>query len=539
MIGSLHLDVDDDHPRRFGPTSRTNSVRFDETANPGHWSRSSLDFVPRSSSSLGGLGGGGGGGGHPLLERSSSHKSDGKHSSAAQSITSGRLNSLGAGQDYGMSSSVQSLSDPPGLAPGLFVLGSVPAIIRCWLDTNFKHDALLYAAVCTGSYKSFLDQRLVEALGFSNRITEGKDGLPRISLPVYLPEAIPHPASSRPNSPAPALPSLTVEFSIAVQSSDPEAAKAIQVFLGSDLLRAHNADILFSSNNITLFDDDSSKLSIPLVRPENDASFKSLCVASMSLERKPRRKDATFDSHLDSTIAEANSAGGDDRQQSPAVDSETGSASEAPSSVSDKQATNKPTNDVASSRSSVAEHQTRKPVPPQPTAKSESREIAEQLPTTNITTAPARPTPPTAIWSNWRRDSVSTQPNGIQTSAQMDWPSASRGASTSYTRPSREQGIKVLKPARQSSARPTTTTLPASPGPGGASQSRFFDEGRRKSSAFGDAGADAAAAAAVGPTPKPDKPSAGTTEAKENGKPRSSNPLGGASAFAWMNSAQK
>ena len=56
LIGNLQLDPDEE-PRRVGATSRANSVRFDETANPGHWthaSRSSLDLIPRTGSGMGG-----------------------------------------------------------------------------------------------------------------------------------------------------------------------------------------------------------------------------------------------------------------------------------------------------------------------------------------------------------------------------------------------------------------------------------------------------------------------------------------------------
>ena len=137
--------------------------------------------------------------------------------------------------------------DTPGLAPGLLILGSVPAVIRCWMNTNFKHDALLYAAVCTGSHKSFLDRRLIERLGFGARVNTSDEGAQTVTLPVFLPEAIPHPASSRSNSPAAHIPALTVTFTVIDGSSDSADSKSIQIILGSDTLRVHNADILFLS----------------------------------------------------------------------------------------------------------------------------------------------------------------------------------------------------------------------------------------------------------------------------------------------------
>jgi ubiquitin carboxyl-terminal hydrolase 4/11/15 len=110
-----------------------------------------LDLIPRTGSGMGG---------HVMSERSYSHKSDGRQSSAGQSVhsmASGRANSL---TSFGPTTP----QDVPGLAPGLFILGSVPAIIRCWLNTNFKHDTLLYAAVCSGSYTSYLDFYMIEHL---------------------------------------------------------------------------------------------------------------------------------------------------------------------------------------------------------------------------------------------------------------------------------------------------------------------------------------------------------------------------------------
>ena len=269
LIGNLQLD-EDEVPRRVGVTSRANSVRFDETANHGHWahtSRSSLDLIPRTGSGLGG---------HAMSERSYSHKSDGRQSSAGHSVhsmASGRANSL---TSFGPTTP----QDAPGLAPGLFILGSVPAIIRCWLNTNFKHDTLLYAAVCSGSYTSYLDLNLIEHLGFQDQVVLDDDGLRKIKLSVYLPEAVPVSASSRSTSSAPQLPSIGVNFTVVQEHNSEANPKAVQIFLGSDMLRAHNADLLFSSSQLTLYDDDHSKLQIPLVRPEDERAFKSLHVSS-------------------------------------------------------------------------------------------------------------------------------------------------------------------------------------------------------------------------------------------------------------------
>ena len=175
MIGSLHLDTEDE-PRRG--TSRANSVRFDESAihgNFGQNSRSVNDLYPSRSGSAFGS--------HPLTERSLSHKSEGRQSSTH----SARASSTGV-ESRPLSATVPSFIpstlplEPP---PGLFILGPVPSIIRCWLDTNFSNDSLLYAAVCTGSYKSIISTRLLRSLEYQSQITLNQEGLDTIKLPVY------------------------------------------------------------------------------------------------------------------------------------------------------------------------------------------------------------------------------------------------------------------------------------------------------------------------------------------------------------------
>lgn len=286
LLGSLRLDAEEEPVRRGA--SRANSVRFDVSATQGsNWaqsSRTSGDFgLTRPSSGFGG---------HPM-ERTLSHKSDGRHSSAGHSVRSmysapsGRTSSLGldtnfviGGQD---DSSPLDIPEPP---PGLFILGNVPCIIRCWLNETFSHDTLLYADVCTGSHKSTLEYSLVKRLGYVDRIQENSKGLPTITLPVYLPEAVITQPSSRANSPAPQLPALTVNFEVTGihQRSTSRRPKAIHIFLGSDTLRAHSADLLLSQNTMTLYGDGRDKLSVPFVRPEDDNVFKNICTMNNSPE---------------------------------------------------------------------------------------------------------------------------------------------------------------------------------------------------------------------------------------------------------------
>ncbi|KAF2434406.1 hypothetical protein EJ08DRAFT_605701 [Tothia fuscella] len=491
LIGSLHLDADEE-PRRTGATSRANSVRFDESANQGHWShpsRVSIDLIPRTGSGLSS---------HPMIERTYSHKSDGRQSSAGHSVhsaTSGRANSLGIDTPFSGLGRSTSPMEYPGTAPGLFILGTVPSIIRCWLDTNFKHDSLLYAAVCTGSFASFLDQKLVDRLGFNDEVRQ--DNGRKIKLAVYLPEAVTRRTSSRSSSPAPQLPTITVDFTVVTRSSEGED-KSIQVFIGSDMLRTHNGDILFSSNTLTLYDDDHVKLSVPLVRPEDERTFKDLYITSGSAASIIKTETEPFLNGL---------------KQSVSTDSALESAEGTPirEKASRDHPSPTPDADDKTGRSSFGDDVST----PSTRQSFESRPSLSTLTPNNEinpSTAPARAGPPPMIWSNWRRDSESKPSTPTDSWSKMG---------QSYQR--REQGIKVLRPSkppsRTFSAHATGANSPSSV----TSTSRFFDEGRRRMS--------------VDPASE-GKDGDGKDRGKESlplvGKTKSANPVGGASAFSWL-----
>ncbi|KAJ5824602.1 hypothetical protein N7447_006942 [Penicillium robsamsonii] len=251
----------EDEPRRGA--SRANSVRFDESAIHGNaqTSRSSNDLPPRTGSSLST---------HPLLERTFSHQSDGRLSSSGHSHHSARTNSLRLNTTRLLGTTpIESPLIPP---PGLFLLGPVPSIIRCWLTDTFTNDSLLYAAVCSGSYVSTLGLSMVRDFGMENMIVREGD-VQHIKLPLYLPEALIHPSSSRPGTPTHQVPTVTIRFVVRETEVDNDS---IQVIIGSDVMRAHNADILFSQDKLIMVDDDHNRVSVPLVRPEKDSVFKSL-----------------------------------------------------------------------------------------------------------------------------------------------------------------------------------------------------------------------------------------------------------------------
>jgi ubiquitin carboxyl-terminal hydrolase 4/11/15 len=450
---------------------------------------------------------------HPMLERTYSHKSDGRQSSAGHSVhsaTSGRANSMGLDTPFsGLGHSVSPL-EPPGLAPGLFILGTVPSIIRCWLDTNFKHESMLYAAVCTGSYASFLDQRLVDRLDFNDRVRE--DNGRRIKLQVFLPEAVTRMLSSRAESPPPQLPTITVDFIVVTGSTD-EDDKSIQIFIGSDVLRHHNADILFSSNSMTLYDDDRCKLSTPLVRPEDERTFKSLYVTSKAVDPSETFSNADvlagvqpILNGLKQTISSASSVAS---AAATPLREPVAARDPSPAAGLDERPSRSSFGDDASTTSTRRSFDSRPSLGTLNTT-SESKPPSES----NPSTAPARSGPSPMIWSNWRRD------NENKTNAQTDsWAKAGQ----TYQR--REQGIKVLRPLKPASRTFSATSANAdSPSPV-TGQSRFFDEGRRRPS--NEPTAEVKDVDEKEKSTKEGVPILGN-------KTRSANPVGGASAFSWL-----
>lgn len=453
----MGIDTEDE-PRRG--TSRANSVRFDESANHGYYGQTN-----RSTSELP-LKIGGGLTSLPLTERSLSHRSDGRQSSSGQSHHSARTNSFGLETTSRMMNSV--VSDSPLIPPpGLFLLGPVPCIIRCWLTTNFSNDSLLYAAVCSGSCASSLGYSMVRKLGLVDLITQDEDAR-FIKLPLYLPEASVHQSSSRCSSPEPQLPALNVRFHVRdVDPNDP----SIQIILGSDVLRSHNADILFSQDKIVMVDDERNKVSIPLVRPENDASFRYLCTVPDSSRAGPM----TQSQHE-----------GDQPQTN--GHSSVGIIGQPTSKNLPRQSTSAP----ASARVSFGElDDDRKPnfaESNHPTFADTNTQEGPVKPSAIVDSQPA--TPGAGVWGSWRRDS---RPDS--------------SAPTSATKASRGRTMKVLRPTKPS-ARVLT-------------------------------GSNAQRAGNTDTTelPNPSQPDT-SRHVSTPTKPWGSNPVGGASAFGWLNSSQ-
>jgi len=535
LLGSLQLDPEEEPVRRGA--SRANSVRFDVSAIQG----SSCAQVSRSSGEFGPVRPGSGFGSHNMMERSLSHKSDGRHSSAGHSIhsvhsaLSGRTSSLGLDTNFVIGGRDDDAPlDVPEPPPGLFVLGTVPSIIRCWLNENFSHSALLYAVVCTGSQHSHIDISLIKELGLIDRVRKNVSGNDCIRLPVYLPEALVTQPTSRTNSPAPQLPTLTATFIIFGASQRPsiDTKRIIRIFLGSDTLRAYSADILLSQNVMTLYGDDRNRLSVPFVRPEDELIFKNLRTAVIAPDLKATAPPFT------PAEQKLKDSGSIDVPGEVPIESITGQADQLLNTTVSSMKTAIPVlvdstlqKQFASNgvRMSTANDMVLSTEPDNgrggdvacendPLQEITSYHVADSSPTD-----PERRASPGSIWGTWRAGGLSAHDiytNGEHISA------------SGYQRPSRGgRSMKVLKPSK-SSQRGRSSSVART----GASYElpihRVSGDSRRKSQA-GAADTNVPLRWDVKRT---------VSEEKTMSDPRmianisrSSNPVGGASAFAWMN----
>ncbi|KAI1755523.1 hypothetical protein F4782DRAFT_408087 [Xylaria castorea] len=529
LLGSLHLDAEDE-PTRRGAASRANSVRFDESAlqgsSWGHNGRQSGDFGPiRPGSGLGT---------HGMMERSMSHKSDGRHSSAGHSVhsthshhsvASGRGSSLGLDTTFTPGGheddSPVGIPEPP---PGFFILGSVPSIVRCWLTPNFSHDTLLYADICTGSQKSMIEFSLIKDLDLVDDIHRDLDGVHRIRLHVYLTEATVSHSNPRGHSPAPHMPSLGCTFEVAGmdQPDIADARKAIRIFVGSETLREHSADVLFSQNRMTLFSSDREKLSVPFVRPEDHGAFKNIRTMAVFAE-KPK---------LNAT-ARPFVLGEPKKLTAVNVASELGQAKAVQDEI-DSQEVNTPVSEQASQQPGTADASTVSESGGESERLSKENSVLEHPAIKDKDTQPParyassdgtrRASGAGGIWNSWRQGTATNGGDQKDTMPLSGYQPAGRGRS-----------MKILKPTKStisSSARTGAAYEPAPP-------PRSSGEQRRKSQTVTEG---SAGSAIRWESKRTSIGGAETNAASTNREVRSvsstprtsTNPVGGASAFSWM-----
>ncbi|WYZ40389.1 hypothetical protein EsH8_IV_000730 [Colletotrichum jinshuiense] len=529
LLSSLHLGPTEEEPARRGAASRANSVRFDESALRGaDWAsqsnRHSGEFgPPRPSSGL-------------MMERSLSHKSDGRHSSAGHSVhsfhsvASGRASSLGLDTNFVVSSHEDdSPLDMPEPPPGLFVLGSVPTIVRCWLTTNFAHNTILYADLCTGSQRSVLDYSVIMDLDLLDEVQRDVDGTFKIRLPVYLVEATVSERSSRSSSPVPQIPSILTVFEVSGmdQAEGAEPKKGIQIFIGSDVLRAHQADILLSQNRMCLYGSEREKLSVPFVRPEDEGIFKHISTtntipdkprlnanAAPFVSGEPRSRASTTHDGLENSVSsmqpdDAESQGPFSPMEHHSVLNKSIGASNLSESGGESE---RPGKDTTSGSESGA------------------REVSA-MQNSSASVENNRRESTGGIWGSWRQG---TSANGAE-NGQRD----ANGSLSGYQPAGRGgRNMKVLKPLKSGSSSSARTGASYEP----PATLRTSGEHRRKSQA--SVAAESTPPATVRWEPK--RTVSGSAEpkvqreSKNAGPPlRSANPIGGASAFSWMNPAGK
>ncbi|KAM0347096.1 hypothetical protein ACHAPU_005035 [Fusarium lateritium] len=526
LLGSLHLGPAEEEPVRRGAASRANSVRFDESALHGSsWggpsNRHSGDFGPlRPGSGL-------------MMERTSSHKSDGRHSSAGHSVhshhsvASGRASSLGLDNNFAVGDDDDDSFDIPGPPPALFILGTVPSIVRCWLTPNFGHSTLLYADVCSGSQKSTVDYSLLRELDLVDEIQRDVDGIYRARLNFYFPEAVVTHHGSRSSNPRGPVPSITVFFEVSginEQPNLPTDGKAVRIFLGSDALRAHSADILFSQNTMTLRGDERERIQVPFVRPEDENVFRNICTTNVVPE-KPK---------LNANAAPFVSGDASQASQESIPDLEPSHHGYEARSEMSPMATEAALTKRPGSRGSLSGAESER---------SRRATNGEESSTKDSASEPPRRDHPSAIWGSWRQG-----PGNGSDGSQRD------GSLSGYQPAGRGRNMKVLKPQKSASRVVTLyDTPPPSKGPG---------DGRRKSQvSVGENGSspanrwEAKRVLSVGSDHKPQSQSQSQSQSQplpptsrqgranststNNNLPRSANPVGVASAFSWMKPTTK
>jgi len=249
------------------------------------------------------------------------------------------------------------------------------------------------------------------------------------------------------------------------------------------VLRTHSADIMFSRDKLSIFDQERNQLSVPLVRPEDEAVYKNLSTG-------PKRRTASMDL---STMRQATTAGETTRPgiigrpskldtltslQSPVTQSPAGLTSGGAAEHGD------------SRRSDAGE-----PTPRSSTELTQSRPADDSKSTTGSEKSYSTPiSKSSGAWGNsWRSTS---------TTGQGEPPKPT----SSYSKPAATRTMKVLRPTKSlaGASRATSASSPSTNGPDSTSAKSEEPEG---------------------------KPSATA--------PTRNNPVGSGSAFGWLNSGQQ
>lgn len=474
------------------------------------------------------------------MERSYSHKSDGRHSSAGHSVHSfhsGRNSSLGLDlllgtrDDDDESSSPIDIAGPP---PGLMFLGSFPSIVRCWLTTEYSHDTLLYGVVCSGSQKSTIEYALLKQLNLLSEAQRNFNGVLRVKVPVYFAEATVSQSQSRSSSPSRQVPYINVDFEVvgSEQNEGSEGRKEIRVFIGSDTLRANSADLLLSQNRMALFGngENRDRLSVPFVRPEDESIYKYVTTVNVVPEKPKLNANAPEFVANDSRPQTVTAS-----EPTHSVPQSEGEASQLPSPFSPLTQPGYPTKSIGTSL---------------PSDDGSERQVKDQA--QNVTDSAGKENAPQG--EDTRRES-GTGISGSWRHGALPWSDAAQRENASGYQPAggKVRSMKILKP--QKSVSLSTPARAASSTHETPAASRPSGELRRKSqgagSAFDANGTSTAtnpptvrwenvrrsvSSAALGTSASPAVPTP-AADTKPKAPATRSNPVGGASAFSWMTPA--
>lgn len=267
VLSGLQLD-EVDMPRRGA--SRANSVRFDDSATTNHWIHDSSATATSDYFNTGPEGIGG----YPMGERSSSHKSDQRSDGRQSSLRSFSYASLSSDDGSGLPFTLsRENSGVLEYHPSTLSGEPAPAIIRCLPEAS--DELFLYAVVCTGSAKSLIDMSVVTRIGLEGQIKKDAGAGPRIELVMWLPDAVIQQHSR--GSGATSILRVTVTFTVIYGQKTVHEDGDVNIFLGSDFISSHMADVLFSQRKLLLCVDDGRKVYVPFRLPESKGSFSDIC----------------------------------------------------------------------------------------------------------------------------------------------------------------------------------------------------------------------------------------------------------------------
>jgi hypothetical protein len=335
------------------------------------------------------------------------------------------------------------------------------------------------------------------------------------------------------------VPSITVNFEVSnIEETDStENKKRIGIFIGSDALRMHSADVLFSSNSMILYGDDRERLSVPFVRPEDDRAFKFLSTTHV-VPNEPRL-DPTAEEFVSSAPKTQKPAIHDPTDQVPSLSQTDGpglrdplSRTASPSGHSGKVTATSSNSENGAEIEKQARERTRAEVPSKETAP-----LAED----------SRREPTSAILGPWRQGlSANSTDNGHRENGLLSgYQPAGRGP----------RSMKVLKATKSGSSSSARTGAAYEPAPPPRSSSEHRRKGQVGSWTAGENGISTSGNSAVRWDSRRSSSSKNGGVAGSEGRsqgppfqdaakppsvPRSANnPLGGASAFAWMGQSGK